>query len=177
MNRNFLRLPVGAYVALTAMAMLATGHRNTYGQKTYIEISRPQVNVRAAAGTSSALVVKARGGDVFELEGETGRWYIIHMFSGDSRYVHKSLAKEARYSPLAPEDAGARREIFQAWLEAEKKVEEEADRRYSPDQNLEKNIEFGRILSDRYKLEVIHRFKIQPPLYRRIAIEGFQKGW
>ena len=61
--------------------------------------------------------------------------------------------------------------------EVDRKVKEEAARRYPADKNLKKNIEHAAILEDRYKLEVVHRFEVQAPLYRRIAIEGLQKGW
>ena len=145
--------------------------------KSYIKIRKTKVNVRAAPSTSANVITKAFTGDIFELEEERSAWYAIHLFSGDVRYVHKSMARKTGYTPAAPENLSVRQEIFRAWIEVETKVQREAAKRYPPDASLKKNIEYSRILTDRYKLRLMHKFQVQPPVYRRIAIEGFQKGW
>ena len=40
-----------------------------------------------------------------------------------------------------------------------------------------KNIEYSRILEDKYKLEVVHQFNTQAPIYIKIAVEGVEKNW
>jgi hypothetical protein len=143
----------------------------------YIEIVKGSVNIRAGTTTRSRIVAKARRGDVFELRGEEGRWYEIHLFSTSFRYVHKSLARTTRYAPEVPAEIETRQEFFRGWIEAGNRARQEADRRYPPDRNLERNLEYYQLLNDRYKLDLMHRFKLLPPVYRRIAIEGHQKGW
>lgn len=145
--------------------------------KNYVEITRNRVNIRSSPTTSASVIVRAELGDIFEMDEEQEGWYKIHLFSGDWRYLHNSVAKEVRYVSETPQDSSLRREFFHAWQKVNKKIQQEADDRHSPQDDLQRNIEFSRRLEDRYKLELIHKFKFQPPVYRRIAIEGFQKGW
>ena len=145
--------------------------------KNYIEINKRKVNIRLSPSTSSRVVTRAKNGDIFELKSESRQWYKIHAFSGDLRYVHKSLAKKVRYEPESPENLSTRRELFKAWIKAQYRAEKEAALKYLPGNDLKKHIKYKRILDDQYKLGVMHQFKVQPPIYRRIVIEGFQKGW
>ena len=145
--------------------------------KDYIKIRKAKVNVRSAPSKSSIVITRALTGDIFELEEEKSAWYGIHLFSGDVRYVHKSMARKIGYTPAVPENSSVRQEIFRAWLEIEIKVRREAAKKHPTDGSLKKNIKYGRILTDRYKLKLMHQFQVQPPIYRRIVIEGFQKGW
>jgi len=143
----------------------------------YVQVTKDDVNIRTEATTSSQIVGKAAKGDVFELKGETTRWFEIHMFSGDSRYIFKSLAAVVRFKPEAPEDEAVRRTVFREWSEIEGLAQQEADSKYSPGENLGRNISQLRLLEDRYKLELMQRFQLQPPVYRRIVIEGRLQGW
>jgi hypothetical protein len=147
------------------------------GANRYVEITRSVVNIRSAPTTGSTLVVKANRGNIFFLQGEEDGWFRIRLFSGRSRFVHKNLAKIASYKPEVPADINLRRNIYEEWFRIEEKVEREADRRYSPNDNLEKNLEYKQLLEDRYKLELMQRFKVQAPVYRRIILEGNQKRW
>ncbi|MDA2939287.1 SH3 domain-containing protein, partial [Acidobacteria bacterium AH-259-A15] len=155
------------FICISATTCLAS--QVAYGAKNYIQITKRRVNIRFAPTISSPLIAKANRGDIFELKGEKRGWYEIHLFSGDWRYVHKSLARESTYSPEVPNSRSLRRQVFKAWVEVEAKVQREADRRYPPSTSLKKNIEYSRILADRYKLGVAHKFEVQPPIYRRIA--------
>ena len=40
-----------------------------------------------------------------------------------------------------------------------------------------KNIGLERLLNDRYKMEVVLKFKIQQPLYNPLKVEGVKKEW
>ena len=162
---------------ILAVASFGVAFQEPCLAKSYIKIRKAKVNIRAAPSTSARVITKAFAGDIFELEEERNAWYAIHLFSGDVRYVHKSVAGKTGYTPEIPENLSVRQEIFRAWLEVETKVQREAAKKYPTDASLKKNIEYSRILTDRYKLRLMQKFEVQPPVYRRIAIEGFQKGW
>lgn len=156
-----------------------------FAQPRYIEITADQVNIRVGPRTSSIVVSKARKGDVFELHRKEGRWYKIRMFSVDRRYVHRSFAKATPYVVSIPNQVAVRRDIFQALMRAEDRAEAEADRKYPLEDgygrpisaNIEKNLDYMRLLNDRYKLRVMHRFKGQPPIHGIIITEGLKKNW
>lgn len=142
----------------------------------FIETTR-RANIRAGASTSSTLVVTSRRGDIFQLINETENWYVIRLFSGQDRYLYKTLARPAAYEPSLPDTIEARREVFRAWEQADAEAKREADRRYSPDSNLKRNLEYLQLLVDRNKLEIAHKYDLQPPDLRRIIVEGNLKGW
>jgi hypothetical protein len=87
------------------------------------------------------------------------------------------LAEPVSYRPEVPEDVEVRRQLFREWAEAGRKAKSEADRKYPPAKSLERNLSHEQILTDRYRLELLQKFGVQPPAYRRILIEGYQKGW
>ena len=174
---NPQRLFYRFWTSFILLATIGIGCQLVVLGKNYVEITRNRVNIRSRPTTSASVIVRAELGDIFEMDEEQEGWYKIHLFSGDWRYLHASVAKEVRYVSETPEDSSLRRKFFQAWQEIKIKIQQEADNRHSPQDDLQQNIEFSRRLEDRYKLELIHKFNFQPPVYRRIAIEGFQKGW
>jgi len=121
--------------------------------------------------------VTSRRGDIFQLIDETENWYVIRVFSGQDRYLYRTLAQPAAYEPSLPDTIEARREVFRAWGQADEEAKQEADRRYSPESNLKRNLEYLQLLVDRKKLEIAHKYDLQPPDLRRIIVEGNLKGW
>jgi hypothetical protein len=148
-----------------------------FAAERYVEVTKDNVNIRSAASTRSQTLGRANQGDVFHLTGEKGSWYEIELFSGEARFVHKSLARPVSYKPQAPEDPGARQQIFQALINVAERAEKEANDRFPPEKDLKKNLDYILLLNDRYKLELFQQNQIQAPIYRRIMIEGGQKGW
>lgn len=156
-----------------------------FGEENFIQITGDRVNIRTNTTTSSTIVAKALKDDVFRLSEEKDQWWEIYIFSGEARYIYKSLADIVDYQVSLPSPESTRRELFKAFLQAEDRATAEADRKYPlADQygrpisgNINKNIDYQRMLNDRYKLEITHSFGIQPPIYTKIAIEGVQKSW
>ena len=143
----------------------------------YVQTSGSRSNIRISPTTSSSLVTTVERGAIFEVIGEEREWYAIRLFSGDSRYIHKSLAGEISYTPEIPEDESLRRQIFHAFEEADERIRTEAGVRYPAERDLESHVRHVRLLEDRYRMEVVTRFGIQSSAYRGIVIEGTQKGW
>lgn len=143
----------------------------------YVRVIKGNVNIRTEPSTRSLTVGSAKEGDTFELVGEEGKWYEIDLFSGGRRFLHKSLARPVSYRPEVPEDVAIRRQVFREWNEAGKRAKSDADRKYPPGKALDRNLAYEQLLRDRYRLELLQESGIQPPAFRRILIEGYQKGW
>lgn len=151
----------------------------------YVKITGKRVNLRLAPNTSCAIVATAQEGDVFELRGESREWYRISMFSREWRYVHKSLAEPTAYVISLPRESSTRRDIFRALLRAEDRAQAQADKKYPLvdkrgrpiSENLEKNFEYTRLLDCRYKLKTMHKFGVDPPIYKKIVAEGVRSHW
>ena len=80
----------------------------------FVETVR-NANIRAGAATNATLVATSNKGDIFQLIQETDKWYVIRMFSGEDRYLYKTLARIASYSPTIPETIEQRRTVFRDW--------------------------------------------------------------
>lgn len=143
----------------------------------YVEIRTRVANIRNAPRRGAGIVTKAARNDVFQLEGEKGNWYAIHLFSAATRYVHKSVARPVAFVAEIPQDSSVRRDIFKAWKMAQQKARDEADRRRPPGRNLQRNISLKNLLNDRYKLKVFRDFQLPAAVYRRIVLEGYRRGW
>lgn len=150
---------------------------NLLAAERYVEVIKDNVNIRSAASTRSQTLGRANKGAVFHLTGEESGWYQIELFSGEGRFVHQSLARPVSYKPQAPEDPGVRQQLFQALISITERAEKEASDRFPPGKDLKKNLDYILLLNDRYKLELFQQNQIQAPIYRRIMIEGGQRGW
>jgi hypothetical protein len=158
-------------------ALIVTMAVTAYSADQYIQVTGDNVNIRFSPSTSSQIITVARKGDIFKLEGEEQEWYAISMFSGEYRYIHKSLAQELFYEPIAPGSVSVRQQMYRAFWDLEGKAMAEADRRHPPTVDVMKNIEYSRILEDKYKLAVVHQFNTQAPIYTKIAVEGAENSW
>lgn len=145
-------------------------------QERYIQLVADQVPIRFSSTSTGQLVATGQKGDVFTLSAEKSGWFEIYMFSGEARYVAKAAAKVADYKIVLPDSVSRRQEIYRALGKAEDRSFADADRRYPPSA-VDKNIEYQRILDDRYKLEVMHQFSVQPPIYRALNVEGAKARW
>ncbi len=162
---------------LISVALMITMSVTAYSADQYVQVTGDNVNIRFSPSTSSQIIASARKGDIFELEGEEQEWFAISLFSGEYRYIHKSLAIEVPYEPKMPESVSVRQQMYKAFWDLEGKAMADADRRYPPTIDVMKNIDQSRILEDQYKLEVVHQFNTQAPIYIKIAVEGVEKNW
>jgi len=162
---------------LMSAALMITMSVTAYSADQYVQVTGDNVNIRFSPSTSSQIITTARKGDIFELEGEEQEWFAISLFSGEHRYIHKSLAIEVPYEPEVPGSVSVRQQMYKAFWDLEGKAMADADRRYPPTIDVMKNIDQSRILEDQYKLEVVHQFNTQAPIYIKIAVEGVENNW
>jgi len=107
------------------------------------------------------------------------------MFSGEWRYIYKSLAEiTSSVDIILPTSVSIRYNIFKQLVNAEDRADSEANKKFPIydkydiiEENLEKYTDYNRLLYDRYKLEVFHNFNIQPILYIKIVVEGVKNNW
>ena len=145
-----------------------------FGQN-YIKVITSNVNIRFGPSSSSIVITQAKEGNIFKLNSKKGDWYEIVMFSGEYRYIHQSLCEKHDYVVVSPESEQLRKKVFRALLSAEDKATAAADRKYPND--IIRNIDYSRILYDKYKLEVLNSFSLQPPVYSEIIFEGVKNKW
>ena len=169
MKRIILAALVGVLVSGSIIA----------ADREYLKVTGATVNIRLAPNTSSDIVAKAKENDVFELsseeETEKGNWYSILMFAGEWRYIHKSLAKRTQFQTQTPTET-VKRQLFNAMRNIERRSMDEADRVYSA-KDFAKNIDYQRVLIDRYKLSLFHKFNVQPVFSEEIVLEGIRRKW
>lgn len=159
--------------SVVLVALFAT---NTMAQERYVKLVADQVPIRFAPSRTGQLVATGRKGDVFRLSAEKPSWFEIYMFSGEARFIAKASAQVAEYKLVLPDSVFRRQEIYRALGKAEDRSFAEADRKYQASA-VDKNIEYQRILDDRYKLEIMHQFGVQPPIYRPLNVEGAKARW
>jgi hypothetical protein len=114
----------------------------------------------------------ARRGDIFKVADAPEGWLGVVLFSGDVRYLPAAQARKSSYTPATPPELSLRRELFRAFSKADARAKAEAERKSPTD--------FGRlqrVLEDRYKLEVVQRYRLPAPVYGPIQKEGADSGW
>jgi hypothetical protein len=122
----------------------------------YVKVILSGVEIKFSPSSSSQTVTRAINGNIFELREEKGDWYGIIMFSGEWRYIQKSTCVKIKYGQILPKDVQFKKMVFKSIVVAEDKAQAEADVKYPTD--IYKNIDYMRILDDKYKLEVINKY-------------------
>lgn len=142
----------------------------------YLRVSSDDVPIYSLMNNGE-VIGRVAAGTVLRLSDDLGDWFKVSLFSGDARYVRKQFAAPAaNYKPTPPADEGVRRQVFAAFAAAEDKSRTEAER-LVPSSQVMRQIDVMRVLDDRYKLQVAQRFKVDPTIYRALAVEGVQKRW
>ncbi len=141
--------------------------------KKVAEISVNECNIYTSPDSFSSVVAQAQKGDMFELKGEQSGYYKITMFSGEWRYIPKSAANSVEHRVSLPSDSVCRI-VRDALDKIETRAVKEADFKYPPQNkgNINNNIDYYRILLDRYKLELFRKYRIQPSVYEKILVGG-----
>lgn len=143
-----------------------------YGQE-YVKTIKPDVEIHFKASTTSEVVAKTKAGVVFELKNVNELYYVIVMFSGEYRYIEKASCEKVDYDISIPEDEKLRKTVYKSFLKAEDLALRHADKKYPSD--FSANIDYSRILTDRYKLKILIDNNLQPPVYSKIILEGGAK--
>ena len=162
------------FIILSTIAIITINHLDALADE-YIKIIKDVVNIRFEPNTSSTIIAKGKKGDVFELVESEGKWYSIYMFSGEKRYLFKSLSKKINDAPGLPKSTKIKIKVFRELKKSEHRATNQAVAKYPNDIN--KQIDFERLLDDRYKLIIFQKYAISPARYNKLAVEGIENGW
>lgn len=142
------------------------------------------VNIRTGPGMDNYIIGRAEKGDLYKYAGEEGDWYKIEMFSGETRYIGKSVGARLTEQQLlpghnfqVPELESERRLIFKDIQNARERAKKEAEEIIPEDMNQEKHRNFKAVREDGNILYIMHSYGVQPALYDDIIGEGESKGW
>ena len=130
----------------------------------YIEIIRPDINIRMKPTTSSPIIGKAVSGEIYIKNGETVKWYSVILPSGESRWIYKKLAQRTNFKNTISKKTDVEKiqnALTGALAQAEKNVEEESIKDLS-------NQEVKNILFDRYALLILQENSLHPAQYNGI---------
>ena len=97
------------------------------------------------------------------------------MFSGEYRYINKSICEKTYANISLSDNVQQKKTVFIALRNVEDKAQVDADKKYPND--FSKNIDYFRVLCDKYKLEIMNKYNFQPPTYTDLILEGAKKNW
>lgn len=145
----------------------------------FVRVTSELADIQILPDKTSIIIGEAFKNDIFEFIGEDNEWIKINIFSGEYRYIHQSFVQVLEYGISAPFSDDLCPLLMQGLVDAEDKSLAEANDKYpiTNGENVEKNIEYERILLDRYKLKIFHEFDLQPIIYQIAVtrcIEGSQ---
>jgi len=135
----------------------------TYSQD-YIQIIKPDINIRMEPSTTSPIVGHAFNSEVYITNGENINWFSVTLPSNETRWIYKRLAKKITlFNNNASEFniSDVQKEIIAAEYKAIKDTNQESI------QNLS-NEEINNLLYDRYVLIVLQKYNIHPASFNEI---------
>jgi uncharacterized protein YgiM (DUF1202 family) len=141
----------------------------------YVKILKSGTNVRMSPKTGARVVGKLKAGDIFELRQIKKNWYGINLYSGEYRYVHRSLVSKIKRLPKLRLSKKRKLAIFKLIASQEKKADAEASNKYPV--SFTKQLEYSRILQDYYMISLFHKKRINPVYSRQIVSEGVALNW
>lgn len=142
------------------------------------------VNIRTGPGTGNFIIGRTEKGDLYKYVGEEDDWYKIEMFSGEIRYIGKSVGARLTEQQLlpghemaVPESESRRRLIYKDILNARERAKKEAGEIIPEHINQERHENFRAIREDGNILYIMHSYGVQPALYDYFMGEGEHKSW
>ena len=130
----------------------------------YIQIIKPDINIRFSPTTASTIVGHAFDGEVYVLNGENEKWYSVLMPSGESRWIYKTLVEKIELEDTLSNTLDLL-EIQEELKIASDKANQDANTEIIGQLN---KIDVNNILFDRYVLMVLQNYNISPVFYQKI---------
>ena len=109
-------------VFLLLMIFILMFSMSAFSQFVEVKSVTADIQVRVLLETESRIVAKALKGDIFKYIGEVNDWIEIQLFTGDSRYIHKSLVEVLNRSISSPFSKDIYPQLIKSLEEAKKKV-------------------------------------------------------
>ncbi len=139
----------------------------------YLIIIAPEgVHIRTGPSIRNFIIGVAHFGEIYNLEGEAEDWYLVRMFSGESRYINKCCARVLMAEEVnrshhleVPRDEEVLEAMYDRTLRSRRRVQLESDEVLPLALDPLRHENFGELMEDRYMLELFQRFDIHPALY------------
>ena len=130
----------------------------------YIQIIRPDINIRMKPTTSSPIVGHAFSGEIYINNGEEEKWFSVLLPSGETRWIYKRLAQKVDFNEQ-PLDEVSILEIQEDLRVASDEASRDANEELINELN---KIEINNLLFDRYCLLALQKYSISPVYYSYI---------
>jgi len=142
------------------------------------------VNIRTGPGMDYFIIYRAEKGDLYKYAGESDDWFKVELYSGEVRYIGKSVGARLMEQQLlpghnmtVPESESRRLSVYRDIQYAKERAKKEADEIIGESINRDRHENFKAIREDGNILFILHVYGVQPALYDEIIKEGRQKGW
>lgn len=155
-------------IAAVAALLLTSG--TAHGEDRCVKVVQAGASLTATGGEVVGKVWKGALFGVVEL----GPRVKVSGYNGETRELPKSAVKESACAESLPADETKRRAAFQAMAAAERRATSEAQQRFGF--GLE-GVDFERLLKDRYNLDALRPFQIDPVSKPKLLREGVEKRW
>jgi hypothetical protein len=145
----------------------------------YVVLIHSGVNIRFRPSTSSIVIGKASKGQLYHFFGEAENWYKITLFTGEVRFISKSLSAKLNETEIVPQhyfilpsSETEQKDIYRRVLRAKTRAKREAEEIIPASLDMEKHKTYYKILCDRYILEIFQNHQVHPALYDKLKNMG-----
>ncbi|MBI5554634.1 MAG: hypothetical protein HY920_02110 [Elusimicrobia bacterium] len=158
----------------------AEEEREDQSEYAYIIIKTSYAEIKAVPDLGAPALLIALKGDIFKYNGQQKGWYNILTFSGETRFVRKSLCRGSNITPQLVKDESRRRDIYDSIIDAKDRAMSEANAKYpsiKSQSELQEKIFYQQTAEEKFILEVFHKYRIQPVTYLTLLSEAISKNW
>jgi hypothetical protein len=115
-----------------------------------------------------------RRGSSVKYAGETGEFFEVYVFSGESRYLKRSDGVRGKVTPRLPDSESVQRAVFRQICDAEEKANRKADP-YVNDIKAMANVQ--RLAIDELKLKEMGQAAVSPLDADEVSMKGVLQKW
>lgn len=147
----------------------------------YVVTRTKHVNIRTGPTTKSFVVGKSMKGDIYELIGEEGEWFVIKLFSENPRYINKcctaKLEGQVANRLVLPESGEKCESIYTSIQALKFRARREATELIPPTVDEELNMNMQHILEDMHILNLFEIYSLNPAVYPILIEKAVQNNW
>ncbi|MBU1064819.1 hypothetical protein KKC74_08450 [bacterium] len=147
----------------------------------YVVTKTKHVNIRTNPSTGSFVVGQSMKGDIYEMIGEEGEWFVIKLFSENPRYINKCCALKLD-DPITdrlglPESSEQCESIYSSIQALKYRARREATELIPQNVDEELNMNMQQILEDMHILNLFEIYSLNPAVYPILIEKSVQNNW
>ncbi|MDD5258392.1 MAG: SH3 domain-containing protein [bacterium] len=158
----------------------AEEEREDLAEYSYVVINAPYAEIKPVPDTNAQALLIGLKGDVFKYNGQQKGWYHVLTFSGETRFVRKTLCRGSNIAPQLPSGESKRRDIYDSLIDAKDRAMTDTNIKYpsiKSQSELQEKIFYQQTVEEKLILEICHQNKIQPATYLTLLSEAIAKNW